>query len=209
MAAVKAAQAADHQVVAFSVFGHKADLGLMALGPDWVILRLLQAGHRGRRAGGRPLLRVAHRGVGVRQGHARGDAADPAVPGAAARRESGRSASTPCPSGAARATTGLPLPFEDRKELMLGHGKVGPHLRRPGGAADHRLDRARRLRVGRLAVRQRARRPEGRRLHHALRRGVGPLRRVRPVLHRHRGHRSKRCWPRSGWRRADGVRLGS
>jgi hydrogen peroxide-dependent heme synthase len=42
--AVKAAQAGDHQVVSFSVFGHKADLGLMALGPDWVRLRALQAG---------------------------------------------------------------------------------------------------------------------------------------------------------------------
>jgi chlorite dismutase len=42
--AVKAGQAGDHQVVAFSVFGHKADLGLMALGPDWVRLRTLQAG---------------------------------------------------------------------------------------------------------------------------------------------------------------------
>ena len=42
--AVKAGQAGDHQVVSFSVFGHKADLGLMALGPDWVRLRTLQAG---------------------------------------------------------------------------------------------------------------------------------------------------------------------
>jgi hypothetical protein len=33
----------DHQVVTFSVFGHKADLGVMAIGPDWVRLRRLQA----------------------------------------------------------------------------------------------------------------------------------------------------------------------
>jgi chlorite dismutase len=43
VAAVKAAEGGDHQVVAFSVFGHKADLGVMAVGPDWVRLRRLQA----------------------------------------------------------------------------------------------------------------------------------------------------------------------
>src|ERR1700722_4498348 len=44
VAAVKAAQAVpDQQVVAFSVLGHKADLGVMAVGPDWVELRHLQA----------------------------------------------------------------------------------------------------------------------------------------------------------------------
>jgi peroxiredoxin len=42
--AVKAATDDEHQVVSFSVFGHKADLGFMALGPDWVRLRALQAG---------------------------------------------------------------------------------------------------------------------------------------------------------------------
>lgn len=35
--------AESQQVVAFSVFGHKADLGVMALGEDWVGLRRLQA----------------------------------------------------------------------------------------------------------------------------------------------------------------------
>jgi hydrogen peroxide-dependent heme synthase len=43
VAAVKAAQADDHQVVTFAVLGHKADLGFMALGPDLVRLRTLQA----------------------------------------------------------------------------------------------------------------------------------------------------------------------
>jgi len=42
-AAVKAAQADDHQVVSVSILGHKADLGFMALGPDVVRLRRLQA----------------------------------------------------------------------------------------------------------------------------------------------------------------------
>ncbi|MGH9095700.1 MAG: chlorite dismutase family protein [Acidimicrobiales bacterium] len=44
IAAVKAAQDGDQQVVAFSVFGHKADMGFLALGADWVRLRRFQAG---------------------------------------------------------------------------------------------------------------------------------------------------------------------
>ena len=42
--AVKSALAADHQVVPFTVLGHKADVGFRALGPDWVTLRRLQTG---------------------------------------------------------------------------------------------------------------------------------------------------------------------
>ncbi|MDQ2729448.1 MAG: chlorite dismutase family protein [Actinomycetota bacterium] len=41
--AVKEGTDDDQQVVSFSVLGHKADLGFMALGPDWVRLRRLQA----------------------------------------------------------------------------------------------------------------------------------------------------------------------
>jgi chlorite dismutase len=43
VSAVKAAAGDEHQVVTFSVFGHKADVGVMALGPDWVRLRRLQS----------------------------------------------------------------------------------------------------------------------------------------------------------------------
>ncbi len=43
VAAVKACQADDHQVVTFAALGHKADLGVMALGPDLWRLRRLQA----------------------------------------------------------------------------------------------------------------------------------------------------------------------
>jgi chlorite dismutase len=42
-AAVKACQADDHQVVTFATLGHKADLGVLALGPDLWRLRRLQA----------------------------------------------------------------------------------------------------------------------------------------------------------------------
>ena len=42
VAAVKACQADDHQVVSFAVLGHKADLGFLALGPDLWRLRRFQ-----------------------------------------------------------------------------------------------------------------------------------------------------------------------
>ena len=41
--AVKAAQAAEHQVVTAAMLGHKADVAFMALGPDWRELRRLQS----------------------------------------------------------------------------------------------------------------------------------------------------------------------
>ncbi|HSH61538.1 MAG TPA: chlorite dismutase family protein [Acidimicrobiales bacterium] len=44
VAAVKAAHGEDHQVIAFSVLGHKADVGLLALGPNLWRLRSLQTG---------------------------------------------------------------------------------------------------------------------------------------------------------------------
>jgi len=43
VAAVKSGQTDDHQVVTFAVLGHKADLGVMALGPDLWRLRRLQS----------------------------------------------------------------------------------------------------------------------------------------------------------------------
>ncbi len=47
VAAVKAGEGDGLQVIPFSVLGHKADLGVMAIGPDWVRLRRLQAGLQG------------------------------------------------------------------------------------------------------------------------------------------------------------------
>ena len=41
-AAVKAVQAADGQVVTAAMLGHKCDLAVMALHPDWSVLRALQ-----------------------------------------------------------------------------------------------------------------------------------------------------------------------
>ena len=42
VAAVKAAEADDCQVITASMLGHKADIAIMALGPDWRTLRTLQ-----------------------------------------------------------------------------------------------------------------------------------------------------------------------
>ncbi len=44
IAAVKAVEGESHQVVPFSVLGHKADVGFLAVGPDWVRLRRFQGG---------------------------------------------------------------------------------------------------------------------------------------------------------------------
>jgi hydrogen peroxide-dependent heme synthase len=124
IAAVKAAQAADHQVVAFSVFGHKADLGVMTLGPDWGILRLLQAGLEG--AG----LDLVYSYVSLTEvsEYAKGMPEEmlrtrlyPALPPAGKRAY----CFYPMSKRRAEGHNWYALPFEDRKELMLGHGKVG------------------------------------------------------------------------------------
>ena len=56
-------------------------------------------------------------------------------------------------------------------DLMQRARRDRAHVRRPDPAADHRLDRAGRLRVGRHPLRRAPRRPERRRLHDALRPG--------------------------------------
>jgi hydrogen peroxide-dependent heme synthase len=42
VAAIKEAEAADHQVLTAAMLGHKADLAVMVLGPDWPTQRVLQ-----------------------------------------------------------------------------------------------------------------------------------------------------------------------
>ncbi|MGI9052786.1 MAG: chlorite dismutase family protein [Ilumatobacteraceae bacterium] len=44
IAAVKRVEAADGQVVTAAMLGHKCDLAVMALHPDWSVLRALQSG---------------------------------------------------------------------------------------------------------------------------------------------------------------------
>jgi peroxiredoxin len=123
-AAVKAAQADEHQVVTFSVFGHKADLGFMALGPDWVRLRALQTGLE---AAG---LEIVYSYVSLTEvsEYAKGMPDEllqarlyPTLP------PEGKRAFCFYPMSKRRSEghNWYALPYDDRKELMLGHGKTG------------------------------------------------------------------------------------
>ena len=124
VAAVKSAQADDHQVVAFAVLGHKADLGFMALGPDLWRLQQLQAD-------------LAAAGLGLADSYvsltevseyAKGMPADrleprlhPVLP------PEGKPAMCFYPMSKRRDTTGnwYALPYDDRLKLMARHGQVG------------------------------------------------------------------------------------
>ena len=124
VAAVKHAEEGDHQVVAFSVLGHKADLGVLAIGPDWVRLRALQAGLQG--AG----LEVAHSYVsltelseysaGMPEEHLR-NRLYPKLP------PEGMRAVCFYPMSKRRGDEDnwFTLDFEERKRLMMEHGKSG------------------------------------------------------------------------------------
>ena len=124
VAAVKAGEQGDHQVVAFSVFGHKADLGVLALGPDWTRLRQLQAALQS--AG----LEVAHSYVslteiseysaGMPEEHLR-NRLYPKLP------PEGKRAICFYPMSKRRVAgdNWYSLDFEERKGLMIDHGKSG------------------------------------------------------------------------------------
>ena len=136
----------------FAVLGHKADLGVMALGPDLARLQAFQ--HELSTTPLEPvvLVRVAHRAVGVhrdrgrRAGAARGrgrrssgDELEERLaawreriahyreqpPAPAAPAEAARSASTRCRSAATTGANWYELPFDERKQLMAGHARVG------------------------------------------------------------------------------------
>ena len=123
-AAVKAASSEGHQVVMFSVFGHKADLGVMALGPDWVRLRALQSALQ---AAGLEvadsyvsLTEVSEYAQGVPEElrHAR---LYPNLP------PPGKRAFCFYPMSKRRGDVHnwFATPYDERKEMMLGHGKTG------------------------------------------------------------------------------------
>ena len=87
------------------------------------------------------------------------------------------------------------LSFEQRKELMGGHARVGRTyagrvLQLITGSTGHR-----RLGMGRHAARRRHRRAEGDRVRDALRSGVREVRRLRSVLHRSGAARGRRVRP--------------
>ena len=124
VAAVKACESADHQVVSASMLGHKADLAFMALGPDWRELRRLQSGLQ---AAG---LDVVDSYVSLTEvsEYAKGMPAEmlearlhPNLPPA------GKPAFCFYPMTKRREPeqNWYQLPYEDREELMREHGKSG------------------------------------------------------------------------------------
>ena len=123
-AAVKDCEAADHQVVPFTVFGHKADVGFMALGPDWVTLRRLQTGLQGAgleiRDSYLSLTEVSEYAAGMPEEHLR-NRLYPQLP------PEGKRAICFYPMSKRRGDKDnwYTLEFEQRKQLMLDHGKSG------------------------------------------------------------------------------------
>lgn len=124
LAAVKATEERDHQVVTVALLGHKADLGFMALGPDlWVLRRLqaeLQAAGLVVSASYFSLTEVSEyaRGMPEPMRQAR---LYPRLPPEA------KPAFCFYPMSKRRQAdhNWYALPYERRRELMLGHGSVG------------------------------------------------------------------------------------
>ncbi|MHB1924931.1 MAG: chlorite dismutase family protein [Acidimicrobiales bacterium] len=122
--AVKGAREAGHQVVTFAVLGHKADLGVMALGPDLWVLRRLQT-ELG--AAGLELVssyvsmtEVSEYAAGIPE-PMRQARLYPTLP------PEGMTAVCFYPMSKSRdvGRNWFSLPYDQRKELMLGHGAVG------------------------------------------------------------------------------------
>ena len=191
-AALKAVEAAEGQVVTAAMLGHKCDLAVMALHPDWSVLRAPAERRR------RP----------------------PASRSSTATSASPRSASTPraCPSTccAERLYPSLPpegkpvfcfypmtkrreahanwyaTPFDERNAMMRDHGKSG---RTFAGKVVQLITGSTGLDDFEWGVTLFAVTPggrQGRRLHDALRQGLGAVRRVRPLLRRLPSRRRRR-----------------
>ncbi len=113
-----------HQVVAFSVLGHKADIGFLAIGPDWVVLRRFQTALQ--RAGlviadsYVSLTEVSEYAKGMPEEHLR-SRLKPTLP------PEGKRAICFYPMSKRRgeADNWYRLDFEDRKQLMMEHGVSG------------------------------------------------------------------------------------
>jgi chlorite dismutase len=124
LAAGRAALCAGAQVVAMAMLGHKAEIGLMALGPDLWTLRDLQTSVR--RAGLEPvgsyvsLTEVSEYAAGVPE-EMRQARLYPQLP------PDGKPAFCFYPMSKRRQAgdNWYSLGFEERKALMIGHGKVG------------------------------------------------------------------------------------
>jgi chlorite dismutase len=124
VAAVKAAQATEIQVVTFAVLGHKADVGFMALGADLWRLRELQSALQ---AAGLvvadsyvSVTEVSEYAKGLTEGMKR-PRLYPTLP------PDDKPAICFYPMSKRRNPeyNWFALPFEQREELMQGHGRVG------------------------------------------------------------------------------------
>jgi chlorite dismutase len=122
--AVESAVADGYQVVPAALLGHKADLGLMVLGPDLWRLRAFQT--EVQRAGVVPvasyvsLTEISEYAAGVPD-ELRQARLFPQLP------PEGKSAFCFYPMSKRRSASHnwYSLDFESRRELMMGHGKVG------------------------------------------------------------------------------------
>jgi chlorite dismutase len=124
VSAVKACEADDHQVVPVALLGHKADLALMALGPDLWRLRRLQTEIQ---AAGLdvvdsyvPLTEISEYAQGVPD-ELKEARLHPTLP------PDGKRAWCFYPMSKRRhpGQNWFTLPFEERKELMYAHGTSG------------------------------------------------------------------------------------
>jgi len=122
--AVKGAREAGHQVVTFAVLGHKADIGVMALGPDLWVLRRLQTELV---AAGLELVssyvsmtEVSEYAAGIPE-PMRQARLYPNLP------PEGMTSICFYPMSKSRdvGRNWFSLPYDERKELMLSHGAVG------------------------------------------------------------------------------------
>ncbi len=126
--AVKEAVDEDHQVVTFSVLGHKADLGFLAVGPDLWRLRAFQTAVQ---AAG---LEVADSYVSLTEvsEYAKGMPAEMLAPRLHPRLPpEGMRAICFYPMSKRRnpGQNWYELPYEERERLMHGHGKSGRAFR--------------------------------------------------------------------------------
>ncbi|HVE93411.1 MAG TPA: chlorite dismutase family protein [Acidimicrobiales bacterium] len=124
VSAVKAAEADGVQVVAVAMIGHKADLGIMALGPDLWRLRRLQSDLQAARVE----LVDSYVSITEVSEYAKGMPDEalqarlyPVLP------PEGKRAFCFYPMSKRRGESHnwYELPYDDRHELMLGHGKTG------------------------------------------------------------------------------------
>ena len=128
VAAVKEIQDGDHQVLCVAVFGHKADIGFMALGPDLWRLRNLQS-------------QIQQAGLVVVDSYISMTETSEYAPDLPEEMKTprlhpelppeGKNAFCFYPMSKRRESGGnwYTLPYETRRELMYEHGKSGRNFR--------------------------------------------------------------------------------